>query len=689
MQGFTNLSTSPKDTTRSKEARASRRNHREDLPATETTPTDGRIFRMFFWSRSVFAWSIFQAPDLIRLEEGAHRTHRTKSRRLRRAALRRDVGVKRLEGERQLPALPLLENKIFTKREAVNALSRASADCGAVEGFVDPAHLSLARQQEYKFSLLQGINHNPLKAHEASMTTKMLLLFSFDLLLSGTITEAQLDTFWERVIPYAVVGGAGTLVKELFRENLLGHDLKPDAIEWLRECDTEGSCVHTDGHLYLPPRFFPVDDEHEPACVTGGVGGGTAPLLLDNESTSEEGGDDVGRRMEKQKRVVELGDVLRSCETKDKIKAVVLSYNRKRPEFSDTSAAADDMKYCSVEPVYRAIDILAKRNLAIEYRRQLETTCRVASHPREDPRTPDDAGGDSRLDLTPGVKGPDSKGTPVRFRSIECNVRTLVQKSPRSEEMDSLLRYGFFKTKVFADWYIIIAELLAESEGREYEKLFLKSRGEPDPGDNTGGGCTYDDQRGFSRVHKDDILFHIIVGPLMRKLKALGALAVCGEDLPVEGAHHDVREVGYLGVIRSRPNPPGKEVPQGFHVDNPPSHNWGDKFGFSTITAGSNVARVDIYPESFDGSYGQGQIPVTVTLLPAETIVFNGLARHRGASYLTSNLRFFLSFVVKSEAARTEDEKKDLQTSELESIAAKEGDPVPFESWIKSRARGG
>ncbi|CAN0430129.1 unnamed protein product [Ectocarpus sp. 12 AP-2014] len=148
------------------------------------------------------------------------------------------------------------------------------------------------------------------------MTTKMLLLFSFDLLLSGATAEAQLDTNWERVIQHAVFGAAGTLVVEVSRENLLGHDLKPDAIEWMMECDTEGSYAYTDGHLYMPPRFFPIDDKDEPACLTGGVGGGAAPILRDDESTSEEGGDDGARRMEEQECALELGDVLRSCETK-------------------------------------------------------------------------------------------------------------------------------------------------------------------------------------------------------------------------------------------------------------------------------------------------------------------------------------------------------------------------------------
>ena len=156
-------------------------------------------------------------------------------------------------------------------------------------------------------------------------------------------------------------------------------------------------------------------------------------------------------------------------------------------------------------------------------------------------------------------------------------------------------------------------------------------------------------------------------------MEQLGLLRVVGQD--------EVREVGACAALKSTTRPENKPVNQGMHSDMTPSWEWGHRFGLSSITAGSKPAAVDIYPASFSGERAGGQ-PVRVWLEPGETLVFLGVARHRGVSYPYLSLRFFVSLVVKSEVevARV----GAFETTDMVEKASRperEGELLTFEDW--------
>lgn len=209
-------------------------------------------------------------------------------------------------------------------------------------------------------------------------------------------------------------------------------------------------------------------------------------------------------------------------------------------------------------------------------------------------------------------------------------------------------------------WYVCILEKLALMPERDFHMLFLKAvDGSEDP--------AWDDKRKMSVVNKDDFLFELICGPIKKVL----------EDLGVAGR----REVGVCALLKSLQRSLLKAVLQGYHADMSPRFDWGSDFGLSCITAGSQPAQLDIYVGYFDGGMGSKKTPVRVDLLPGETIIFNGLARHRGVCYASLNLRFFVSFVVKSTVERAEKDAEQAETNELEKEQFPEEVGIPFETW--------
>lgn len=226
-------------------------------------------------------------------------------------------------------------------------------------------------------------------------------------------------------------------------------------------------------------------------------------------------------------------------------------------------------------------------------------------------------------------------------------------------EIKDLQELGFFKKRCFPFWYVCVLEELALMSERDFHFLFLKAvDGVEDP--------TWDAKRMLNVVNKDDFLWNLICGPIEKML----------EDLGLAGS----REVGVCALLKSLERVL-EAVLQGYHADMDPSFDWGSDFGLSIITAGSKPAEIDIYPGSFDGGMGSKGIPVRVTLLPGESIVFNGLARHRGVCYPSLNLRFFVSFVVKAAMESAEKEKKEAETNQLEMEDFPEEVGIPFEEW--------
>lgn len=234
--------------------------------------------------------------------------------------------------------------------------------------------------------------------------------------------------------------------------------------------------------------------------------------------------------------------------------------------------------------------------------------------------------------------------------------------------MEHLKAFGFFIKRFLPFWYVCLMEKLASVKARSFDPLFLKSSDILDE--------RWDPFRRISYLDKGDILAQGISAPIANGLEALGMLHV--------GDGKALREVGVVAALKSKERKPDDLVPQGMHADTSPFVKWENEFCISTITAGTQRASVEIYPESFDGGKGSKGVPVRVDLEPGETIVFNGLARHRGVSYEHENVRFFVSFVVPEAVARSKKESFDT-TSRLEKQSAQEAvTAISFDEWKMS-----
>lgn len=108
---------------------------------------------------------------------------------------------------------------------------------------------------------------------------------------------------------------------------------------------------------------------------------------------------------------------------------------------------------------------------------------------------------------------------------------------------------------------------------------------------------------------------------------------------------------------------------------------WNENFGLSCITAGSQKAYIDIYPASWDGTRGFADVPARVELEPGCSIVFHGLARHRGVAYSYQSLRLYLSYVVRSIFALSSDKDKVVKTNDLEASTTREPVALPLADW--------
>lgn len=238
-------------------------------------------------------------------------------------------------------------------------------------------------------------------------------------------------------------------------------------------------------------------------------------------------------------------------------------------------------------------------------------------------------------------------------------------------ELKDLQKFGFFTVQVFPFWYIALVEHLVKSvKGRMFVDLFKRQ--------STVKHDRWDDKRSMNTVVEDDFLHRLITSPLVAMMSGLGLLDVVGSD--------EKRGVDVCGSLRSKPRSRGENRVatirglQGMHADMDAWFEWKRKFGFSVITAGSTVAHLDIYAGSWDGGRGVAREPVRVDLPPGCSIVFHGLARHRGVSYPYESFRLFVSFLVKSVLEESKDSDV-AQTTALEKHKFPEPLALPLDEW--------
>lgn len=250
---------------------------------------------------------------------------------------------------------------------------------------------------------------------------------------------------------------------------------------------------------------------------------------------------------------------------------------------------------------------------------------------------------------------------------IDAMANEMKEQGTLSTEMKHLQQFGFFVARCVPFWYACLLEKLTCVLGRKFYSIFLKS--------SKTRNKRWDTKRKMSIVHREDVLFRLVCEPVTRMMEKLGMLDV------VDGKG-ERRVVGDCSALKSLP----RKIPvgQGMHEDTPSWYNWGNGFGFSSITAGSKPIWLDVYPESFSGGRGEG-VAARVEVQPGETIVFNGLLRHRGVSYNRLSIRWFVSLVVKSAVEEAEKGQPVLATNRLERasrIELESGNvPMSFEEW--------
>lgn len=257
--------------------------------------------------------------------------------------------------------------------------------------------------------------------------------------------------------------------------------------------------------------------------------------------------------------------------------------------------------------------------------------------------------------------------------SVKIHIARLVDKSVQREsclpgescQLKHLKEYVFFVTECVPVWLISIAEALATLQEREYVSMLKKA------GSNQYHK-RWDVKRRISYLVPDDPLYKLITECVTRMMEGLGLLDVWGND-------RVKRVVGDCAVIKSFPVPASKPIFQGMHADTQPEVNWGDDVSFSTITAGMQPCALEIYRGSWDGGTGVSDVPVRVEVPPGHSIVFHGVARHRGVSFPKGSLRFFMNFL-----AKVADKAVVEKTSALEMWGNEEKAAISFDAWKKT-----
>lgn len=118
------------------------------------------------------------------------------------------------------------------------------------------------------------------------------------------------------------------------------------------------------------------------------------------------------------------------------------------------------------------------------------------------------------------------------------------------------------------------------------------------------------------------------------QLENLGLLQVVGSATP--------RTIDTCAALRSYA---GCQL-QGFHGDLDPFFRWKERFAVLTLTAGLKGAEMDVYPGCFNCAVNASGVAVRVKLAAGQTLVMNGLMRHRGGAYNAISYRWFMSFLV-------------------------------------------
>ena len=540
-----------------------------------------------------------------------------------------------------LPALPILENKLFEKAEVVQHLTEATIDSEQLK------MVEKAEEAELRYAIEQGISKHLYDETDLHMTMKQIFLFLAHL----KMPKDERKHVFIKCVEMATYAGPGLPVKDLFEGECL-----VKAFEWLeRVYRRVGGKVRRSKKIFLSPRLDEDEDSNtgDQEQTQVDIGGETEQEVdpdqqqdtEENEPQSEFNRKDIILR-------------LQECTTVDGLSSVI--YGRSRlcdvldpftyGDHLDTSFEFDE------SDVYEAAMMLQDRVAAPMYKERLQKDLLV----KEEPRTFEKAS-----------KKTKRKKTPLESYSCKAAIEKLASnlegEGKITQEVRDLRDFGFFKMTCFSWWYIAFIEMLSLLPSRAFYKIFLKGVENQEP-------PSWDDRRKMSVVSKKDILWRLVCIPLAKRLANLG-LAGSGN-----------REVGVVSLLRSLGRPKNKPIYQGYHADTDPYFDWGDCFSLSSITAGTKIAYVDLYPKSFDGEAGD-LTPVRVKLEPGETLVFSALIRHRGCSYVSENIRFFVSFVYPDVQEQAKRQGKDAETCQLQYEQFEEKDPISFEEWEERKFR--
>lgn len=272
------------------------------------------------------------------------------------------------EVDKRLQLLPLLANQLFGHGQLITALCEASAEKENLGSLKD------ARKLEMEYTFAQKINPIGFRPEKASMTLKMMLLFSFDLKLEAP----KLKEYCEEALAHAVVGGAGTLVYDLFKDD----GLRSKATDWMRDAAVDVA-VETGGTIYMSPTFEESQDDGGSDVMSHeGRFASDSEVMSDQTQVS----DDVSRVGGHVAREDALLLRLKGCETnpgngsvKDSVHEVVKSVNseRRSPRLNanarPTDAVDAGLEYVDMEDVVTVAGIFGNRTEGASYNRNLKT----------------------------------------------------------------------------------------------------------------------------------------------------------------------------------------------------------------------------------------------------------------------------------------------------------------------------
>lgn len=269
--------------------------------------------------------------------------------------------------------LQLHENTLFPREKVLSNLVHATPAREKLEDLLAAGQLEM----DYMFN--QGINHRSLPPEDVCITLKQLWIFSWT--REREWPESERREYWDNILDYAVRGGPGHPVVELFDDQ----DRVDEIVKWMQSFSRVQEGEYT-GRIFLPPRFLPGDEYIEvggdDVYELGGEDQAHSSMNGDPVETSVLEDDDARLRM--------LVETLGLCTTAGEVMAHVDRF------MEEPCTPTDSLHFEAFDTsdLLEMMRVLTNRTLLLQYKTDLETKLRPfesSEEPDSDSESDDDS----------------------------------------------------------------------------------------------------------------------------------------------------------------------------------------------------------------------------------------------------------------------------------------------------------